>query len=592
MPWGRTALKRLCSIAFGFVWCLPILFFGHAVAAPASTPGGAVPKEDPWTISEQEPLSIDIPRAAERPISAEEGPRVRVETFDLDIDPALEQALGADKVAQMRNLVESRRAEQPDSGLTIGQMEQVSAALTEFLRNGGFIVSYAFLPTQQVEDGKVTIGVLSGTLGAVVVEGNTMMTSERIRMPFNHLLGDPLRRDTLERAILNVRDYPGLAPSAVLSPGDQVGTTNLTLRVLERRFDIGVIADNYGSEETGDGRGRLRLGWNNPLGLGDRLTVNVLQTFSPSEGTFGGIAYELPAFWRGFSLGAFYDENTFDFDIPPFEVTGESKTGGLFGRQELVRSRELNVNMRLSLETKEASFDGGGIGEQEDKLSVATLGFDLEGVDRIGALGVNSLTFAYSHGFPDFLGSMDSDGIGDDGEISTRVGASGDRAGGKFDKVTLRYQRLQQINESNSLIFRAYGQYSDDLLTPLEQMTLGGPYSVRAYPTAEFLSDRGAFGSLEYTLNVTSLLETRPDVWDLNLSLFYDHAYGKTLEPLSSEFGSVDIGGVGAGVHYEYRWGNGNGILFRVEVATPSTNEDPTNDRDPQYWLRMEYFRR
>ena len=589
---GGTAAHRCRKFALGCLFAVGTAIWGQAHAEAGATPGGAVPKDDPWKLTRVAALSIDIPKASERPLSAEDGPRVRVESFDLDIESSLGSVLGPELAAQMRSLVESRRMAAPPDGFTIGQMEQVAAAVTEFLRSNDFIVAYAYIPTQQVDASRVKIAVLSGTLGEVIVEGNNMLSSKRIALPFNALLGKPLQKKNLERAILRVRDYPGVAPQAILSPGDEVGTTNLTLRVLERRANIAFMADNYGSEETGEGRGRIRFDWNNPLGLGDLLTFNVLQTFSPADGTFGGVSYEIPFGASGFSIGALYDENTFDFTSGQLKLGGDSDTAAVFARQRLVRSRELNIDLRVDLAVKTASFDTFGLEDPEDALSVASVSLDLEGVDRIGALGVNSLSLGYHHGIADFLGSMDDDGIGEDGEISTRSGSSGERAGGEFDKFTLRYQRLQRINDANTFIFRAFGQWTDDLLTSLEQMTMGGPYNVRAYPTAEFLVDKGAFGSLEYTLNATSLFETIPDSWDLNFSLFYDYAYGKTLQALTSERPTVKLGGVGIGIHYEVRWGRGNGLMIRVEVAAPTTSIDASNDRDPQYWLRLEFFRR
>ena len=586
---GRSA--RLRQFGCHYSVLVPFLVLSAVSHAQSTGSLGASPKDDPWTVRTEEAVGIDIPRAAERPISADDGPRVQVQSFNLDIDAALQAALRPALVAEMRSLVETRRqSNQPAEGFTIGQMEEVAAAVRDFLRSHDFIVAYAYLPTQQVQDGQVTIGVLSGSLGAVAVEGNRMLSSERLQRPFGVLLGQPLQKKSLEKAILSVRDYPGVAPSAVLSPGTEVGTTNLTLRVLERRAAYAVMVDNYGTEETGDGRARIKADWNNPLGRGDRLTFNVLQTFSPAEGTFGGVAYESPIGGRGLFVGALYDENTFDITSNGLQVGGDSRTMGLFARQSVIRGRELNFDVRLALEVKEAAFDIEGL-ENQDDLSVVSLGFDLEAVDRIGALGVNSLAFEYHRGIADFLGSMDEAGVGEDGKLSTRIATSG-RAGADFDKYTLRYQRLQQLNLANSLILRAYGQYTKDVLTSLEQMAAGGPYSVRAYPTAEFLVDKGVFGSAEYVLNVSSLLDIIPESWDLNVSAFYDYSEGRVIDALSSERDTVKLGGYGVGAQYEFRWGNGNGVMLRAEVAKPHTNAEPSNGRDPQYWLRAEYFRR
>lgn len=568
-----------------------------AAAAAGFSQGAAadddpVPKEDPWTLPSQEPPEISIPRAAERPISVEDGPRARVEAFVLDVDPSLRDALGPQLMTELEALAEGERVKQPPEGFTIGQMEEVAGKVRDFLRSRDFIVAFAFLPTQTVEDGRVTIGVLSGELGAIAVEGNRIMSAERLSAPFASLQGQPLQKKALERAILTVRDYPGVAPAAVLSPGTEVGTSDLTLRVLERRADVSTVVDNYGTEETGEGRARVRVDWNNPLRRGDKLTLNVLQTFSPAEGTFGGVAYEMPLGTGGFSLGALYDENAFDITVDGVDIAGESSTAALFARQKLIRGRELNTDLRFALESKEAEYDYSSQTGNEDVLTVASIAVDFEAVDRIGPLGVNSLTVEYFRGIPDFLGAMDEDGVNDNGTFSTRVGASGERAGGDFEKVTLRYQRLQQLSPANSLILRVYGQYTDDLLTAIEQMAGGGPYSVRAYPTAEYLVDKGAFGSAEYTLNVSSLLEVVPDRWDLNASLFYDYMDGEVRDALPTEREDVRLGGWGVGLDYEFRWGNGNGIMLRAEVAKPHTAPEASNGRDTQYWLRFEYYRR
>jgi len=569
-------LKGFVSLLIALVFTLP----GTIQAA----------SDDDLTLTLDEPVSIEIPKVVERPLSIDDGPQITVERFELDIDPKLRAELSAELLAEVNAHLEQRRA--AEGSFTIGKLEQITAELTALLRDNDFIVAYAYLPTQDVEDGVVNIGVLGGSLGEIHVEGNRTLSAARVSGPFNRLVGQPLRGDALESAILNLRDYPGVAPSAVLSPGKEVGTTDLTLRVLERRFNLHAMVDNYGSEATGEGRGRLKFDWNNPFKAGDQLTLNILQTFSPADGTYGGGSYEIPVGNRGFSLGGLYDYNTFDATSGAVKTAGDSETIMVFAKQKVKRGRTFNLDFGLDLAKKTATFEPLFALEQEDALAVLTLAMDLEAVDRIGRLGVNSLFLAYSHGIPDFLGSMDEDGVGSDGKISTRVGVDGQRAGGKFDKVVGRYQRHQQLNASNALIFRLFGQWTNDLLTPLEQLSLGGPYTVRAYPTAQELVDKGYFGSAEYTLNLTSLMNNPASNWDINFSLFFDYAHGEVIDSFQSERSDLNMGGYGGGLHFEYRWPGGHGVLIRAEVATPTTNLDPDNDRDPQYWLRFEYFRR
>jgi hemolysin activation/secretion protein len=571
-------LKGVVSLILAFIFAAPVV--------------GQAATEDELTLTLDEPVSIEIPKAVERPLSVEGGPQIEVDRFELDLDPKLAPELDPELLAEINATLEQRRT--AENRFTIGRLEELAAEITTLLRDNDFIVAHAYLPTQEVENGVVEIGVLGGSLGEVHVEGNQTLSAARLSSPFNRLVGSPLRGNELESAILNLRDYPGVAPSAVLSPGTEVGTTDLTLRVLERRFNIQAMVDNYGSEATGEGRGRIRFDWNNPFKAGDRLTLNILQTFSPADGTYGGVEYEIPIGNRGLSFGALYNNNTFDAAARGTDIktSGDSEVIAVYAKQKLKRGRTFNLDLALDLASKTATFEPLFALEQEDALTVLTLGLDLEAVDRIGRLGVNSLYLGYSHGIPDFLGSMGEDGVGDDGKISTRVGVDGVRAGGKFDKVIGRYQRLQQINASNSIIFRAFGQWTSDLLTPLEQLSLGGPYTVRAYPTAQELVDKGVFGSAEYTLNLTSLMNNPVANWDLNFSLFYDYAWGEVIDSFQSEKSDLNLGGYGGGLHFEYRWPGGHGVMIRAEVATTTTNLDPDNDRDPQYWLRFEYFRR
>ena len=67
---------------------------------------------------------------------------------------------------------------------------------------------------------------------------------------------------------------------------------------------------------------------------------------------------------------------------------------------------------------------------------------------------------------------------------------------------------------------------------------------------------------------------------------------GHDLEHFASELDEVRLEGYGVGVHFEYRWDDGSGFVVRGEVAAPQSEQDPNNDRDPNYWLRFEYFRR
>ena len=166
----------------------------------------------------------------------------------------------------------------------------------------------------------------------------------------------------------------------------------------------------------------------------------------------------------------------------------------------------------------------------------------------------------------------------------SRLGASGE-----FDKVALQIQRLQRLTQYTSLVLRVDGQYTSDPLVSLEQFSMGGPDSVRAYPVAEALAEKGGVASLELILGAPGFAG-RPafgsHTWGqiLQLSVFADYAHGELNEPVSAQQdGSVNLAGAGVSVQFSLP----GRVFTRLDVATPLTDRDPANGRDPQYYFRF-----
>ncbi len=473
-------------------------------------------------------------------------------------------------------------------GFTIGRLERAATAVTERLREGGFILAWAYLPQQSVENKTVTIEVLSGTLEGVTVDGNNRYKSKQLLGPFNDLFGAPVVKDDVEKSILVVRNYPGLSTSAVFSPGTVVGSSLLTLRVSEDPFDFAMSADNHGTESTGKNRVRADMLLYNPFGLGDVLVVNAVQTFDPAENLYGGLTYQAPFFSDDMTLTLGYSHNTFEVakglaagaGEGGKNLAGDTDIGWIGLRKNLRLKRRSRLDMGIDLHVKNAVLENLG-SETEDNLTVASLYLSAEAVDGIGAGGINQFDLRYLKGIPDFLGSMSEDG---DAGQSTRTGGSGEDAGGDFDKIMVRYQRLQRISARNSLLIRAEGQVSDDLLTSLEQFVIGGPNSVRAYPIAEYLGDEGAFASLEWIVEVRDTGNS-----SFSISAFADYAYAKLNDPLANEVEDTDLSGWGIGIAFSNTSESGNRFGFRVDVATPIGDIEPSDGDDPRIYGQISY---
>jgi len=166
----------------------------------------------------------------------------------------------------------------------------------------------------------------------------------------------------------------------------------------------------------------------------------------------------------------------------------------------------------------------------------------------------------------------------------SRLGASGE-----FNKVSLQLQRLQRITQYTSVVFRVDGQFTNDPLVSLEQFSMGGPDSVRAYPVAEVLAEKGGVASLELITGAPGFAN-RPafgnSTWGqvLQVSLFVDYANGKLNDPLvAAQTKSSRLAGAGIGLQFSLP----GRVFSRLDVATPLTDRDPSNDRDPLYYFRF-----
>ncbi len=400
----------------------------------------------------------------------------------------------------------------------------------------------------------------------------------------------------MEEAFLRLSDYPGLTAFGLFRPGTEVGTTDLLLNVQEeQRFEASVTGDNYGLETTGEYRAYTDLAFNNMLGVGDRLSANVMQTFDPTDSTYGRVGYEVPLGTPKYLVGVELSRNSYELskEFNRLNIEGDTDIGRIYFKDSFIRSRDLNLSGTVDFSKKIADVDLDDDSLCEDDLSVfgAELGFDH--VDSRFA-GINQGTVRVNAGAADFLGSMNSSG---DDEACRQHGDDFKFISGSFAKVTGRLARLQSITANHTILLRLEGQYTDDELSSLEQWSMGGPVSVRAYSVSEFLRDKAVFASAEWIANAP-FIGDKPAfanrTWGevLQLSAFYDYARGKNNDqtPAVDETGKkIDaeetLKGVGASIQLNLP----DRLFARLDVARRLGGDKPKNNDNTQYWFTLTY---
>lgn len=611
----RSILLALCLLVFSELIIAGPLGLPDSARPGAVRPQAEVQPEQAVTSSSD---AVDIPALIDRPFDIEEGPFVSVKEFRLldaedlpkhDIDTGHIKTTILDKFQQS----------QPERGFSIGELQEVADEVTRYYRSKGLILSTAVVPVQTVDTGIVDIQIYIGRLGRVLAESNEKFSENVLRKPFLGLVGEPVTQKDIEAALLTLTDYPGLSVFGVFQPGQKVGEADIVLKVQEEKwYDVAYRADNHGLQETGRNRFRTTIDWNNPTGFADKLSVTYQQTYNPKNNDFWAIDYEI-FLGRGFTLGGNLFKNRFDIggEFKASKISAQSDNRAVYIEKSFIRSRQKNLSSRFSFTSKNSTTRTQGLQTNTDRLSVFGLEMNFDSVDTFHPFrplirliskstsesfggGLNFATLSIDRGVNDIFGAMGSSGDQLAGSPSSRSSRRGNQstefAEGQFTKISGSYQRLQLMTKNQSLLLKTEFQWSNDILAPLEQYSVGGPENVRGYPDAEGLFDRAYFFSLEYIFNAPFIADVaafQNRTWGelLQFSVFYDFATAQQNDALNTasdrnSSGSwVTFKSVGMGLRFNLP----GSIDSRLMYATELGSEIPNNGRFGQIWGDFTY---
>lgn len=583
---------------------------------PGARPGAAHPQPAAPRLPDAPAADmLHIPSAPERAEAQDDKTTVKITHFDIaGLEDAPDKGASRSAVEKIANdaIVANGGA------FTMAQIAELADQISVFYRKKGLLYATAIVPVQDVNNGTVRVELLIGRLGNVTVEGNKRYKAGRILQPFERLKGKPIEQSGVESALVRLNGYPGLKVTGVMQPGSKVGEGDLVASVQqERPFEFSLGGDNFGRRETGEGRLRARAQWNNPLGIGDQASVYFQPSFSnlsPLPQKYAAGEYVLPLWWVGTEVKFFFRYNQFDINpIRPKGSTdktvfdGDTHEGGAELAQHWIVGRTLNLSTYEGFTRKQADTFVNRELSFRDVLAVVHGRVEGDYTDQL-LKGITGVMVEFRHGIADIAGALNSEGdpaTGIDGRRVVppdRLGDTKGFAGGDFRSVSAsiyRFQSLQPLADalqssffepmkSHRLLFRVEGQWSDSLLVPLEQFSMGGPTNVRAYQPSEELFDRGVFGSIEYQMPVP-FITNKPAFFGKNwgdlvqLAAFYDYAWGRLNDaPSSVNFPSRTLDSTGFSIEFS----NPGKFMSRLTLATPVR---AGVERNPRIWFECNY---
>ncbi|WP_423722650.1 ShlB/FhaC/HecB family hemolysin secretion/activation protein [Nitrospira sp. NS4] len=411
--------------------------------------------------------------------------------------------------------------------LVTEDLERLRLALTLLYVNNGYLTSGAIIPDQDVVAGVITIQIIEGKLTQINVEGNRWFRSSYLHDRLELGVQTPVTLAPLQEQLqLLQQDRRIERVNAELRPGDERGESVLNVRVTDRQpFHASLEVSNYQTPLVGEIRGIGTLTHDNLTGHGDPLSLSYGQSSGALPIVYG--SYELPLNRYGTSFSPYY--RRYDFKLvespwDPLNIKTNTEIIGMTLRHPIYRTVTDEIALSIigeHLFTQSFLFHG-----TPDEMPLNSFpGF------QNGAATVSALRFAqdWTHRTVDTVLALRSRFSFGLNVLGATINSDSDTPDGQFFSWLGQFQGIKQFGEDllgMQLLGRMDLQLTNSPLFPLEQVALGGRYSVRGYREVTILRDNMFIASVEARFPLLRWASGEPLV---QLAPFVDVGHGWSL---------------------------------------------------------------
>lgn len=403
-------------------------------------------------------------------------------------------------------------------------LERLRLALTLLYINKGYLTSGAIIPDQDVTSGVITVQIIEGKLTQIDIEGNRWFRSSYLRDRLSLGSRTPVTLGPLQEQLQQLQQDRRIERvNAELLPGDQRGDSVLNVRVADRNpFHASMEVNNYQTPLVGEIRGVGTLVDDNLTGHGDPLRLS----YGHSSGAFPIVdaSYALPFNRYGTTFSPYYRRYGFKLIEPPFSplnIKTNSEIIGMSLRHPIYKTVTDEVALSIigeHLFTQSFLFNG-----TPDQVTFNSFpGF------QNGAATVSALRFAqdWTHRTLDTVLAVRSRFSVGLNVLGATINANPDTPDGQFFSWLGQAQAIKQFGENllgMQLLSRMDLQFTNSPLFSLEQVSLGGRYTVRGYREVTILRDNSFIASVESRFPLLRWANGEPMV---QFAPFIDVAHG------------------------------------------------------------------
>ncbi len=215
--------------------------------------------------------------------------------------------------------------------VSLKRVYQIAARITRHYREAGYLLSYAYVPDQELADGTVKIAIAEGYIGEVRIDGEdknariTRQYIERIKAE------RPINDKTLESILLRLNDLPSTSYRSVLlrDPGALPGQATLSLVPNAEKARSSVGFDNFGSRYLGPNK--VSATYSDSLFPLQQTTLVALTSVPLDELNYGSIGHSIVvAPDMTLEGSASLTKSQPGFTLTPLDIESTAKSFGVF----------------------------------------------------------------------------------------------------------------------------------------------------------------------------------------------------------------------------------------------------------------------
>ena len=435
--------------------------------------------------------------------------------------------------------------------ITLAQLYEAADKVADFYTRKGYALASVNVPAQKIKDGNVRLEVLEGRIGKIGFDGNHHYHDDILRGFVSQTHPEDVYRSApLEHDLQLLNALPGLAARAVIEPGADYGSSDVTVKVQEDPITGYAVLDNYGRKDSGAYRVSASVTLNNPLGVADQFQV--LGTHSDNNLlNYGYVDYSVPLNFSGLRFDANYGHAY--FKTPQFDVSGLNNNLQLSLIQPWVRTSVDTFVTTLGFLHTDGNADLTGVPISNTKINLLNLG--LNWAHNWSNAAVTQYVVSIHSNF-----SKNS---------ATELAQFPPNRNHERMRFEINLQHLQPLPARLQLLGLVDAEYSPDPLADTEQFSIGGPTSIRGFPTSEARGDRGYYAQLTlrrpFTTGPVSLVPR----------IYGDTGVVKTLGFGAAPDSSNSLTSAGLGADLIYRT-----IDLKVDWAYPLDSTPVSDGRD------------